>query len=175
MAEKDTRKLWQHVNPIGRPPKFRSAKLLWDKAVEYFAWVDSNPIHLEGGTYVYRRMVRGNDELKKAENNGTAPRPYTISGFCTFANICRQWADFKKDYSAKNEEFCEVINAIENVIRTQQVEGAMVKLYDSNLTARLNGITDKTQTEVTGADGQPLAQAPITIQISETKPVKVEV
>lgn len=173
--EKVKKKLWQHMNPIGRPPKFKSAKLLWEKAAEYFAWVDSNPIPLEGGTYVYRRMVKGNDELKKAENNSTAPRPYTLSGFCAFANICRQWADFKNTYCAKSEEFREVINAIENIIRTQQVEGAMVKLYDSNLTARLNGITDKTQTEVTGADGQPLAQAPITIQISETKPVKVEV
>lgn len=29
--------------------------------------------------------------------------------------------------------------------------------------------------EVTGADGEPLSQTPITIQISETKPTKVEV
>lgn len=34
---------------------------------------------------------------------------------------------------------------------------------------------NRQSSEVTGADGEPLAQAPITIQISEAKPSKVEV
>ena len=83
--------------------------------------------------------------------------------------------DFRKEYAQKGEEFSDVLNAIENIIRTQQVEGAMVNLYNANLTARINGITDRTQTELTGANGEPLAQNPITIQISETKAAKIDV
>ena len=169
------KKLWQHMNPVGRPPKFKNAKMLWESAVAYFEWADSHPISLEGGSYIYRRMVKGNDELKKAENNGTAPRPYTLAGLCTHAGIRKHWADFRKEYAQKGEEFSDVLNAIENIIRTQQVEGAMVNLYNANLTARINGITDRTQTELTGANGEPLAQNPITIQISETKAAKIDV
>lgn len=178
MAETDKQKkkrLWQHINPVGRPPKFKTAKQLWDAAAAYFEWADDHPISMEGSSYVYRRMVKGNDELKKAENNGTAPRPYTLAGLCTHAGIRKHWADFRKEYAAKSEEFSDVLDAIENIVRTQQVEGAMVNLYNANLTARINGLTDKTQTEVTGANGEPLTHTPITIQITETKPTKVEV
>lgn len=169
------KKLWQHMNPVGRPPKFKTAKLLWDAAAAYFAWADANPISLEGGSYVYRKMTKGNDEIKKSENNGSAPRPYTLAGLCTHAGIRKHWGDFRKEYAAKSQEFSDVLDAIENIIRTQQVEGAMVNLYNANLTARLNGITEKTQTEVTGANGEPLSQTPITIQISEVKAHKVDV
>lgn len=165
--------LWQHINPVGRPPMFKTAKQLWNAATAYFAWADAHPISLEGGSYVYRKMVKGNDEIKRSENNGKAPRPYTLAGLCTHAGIRKHWSDFRKEYAAKDDEFSEVLNAIENIIRTQQVEGAMVNLYNANLTARINGITDKTQTEVTGANGEPLSHTPITIQISETKAAKI--
>ena len=46
------------------------------------------------------------------------------------------------------KDFLIIIRAIENAIQQQQVSGAMVGIYNSNLTARLNGLADVTKSEV---------------------------
>jgi hypothetical protein len=80
-------------------------------------------------------------------------RAYTLYGFCSFSGIY-QWGVFKSRYAEK-EEFRKVILAIENSVKAQQVDGAMVKQFDSNLVARLNGIADIQKQEITGKDGEP--------------------
>ncbi len=78
----------------------------------------------------------------------TVRRPMSLYDFCMHAEIRRDWSKFKQTYEKHGEEFCRVINAIENAIRGQQVSGALVGNYKENLVARLNGIADSIKQEV---------------------------
>lgn len=149
-------KLWQICNPFRKPKRFKTPEELWECAMEYFKWADANPIKTNIKTAKYKRQKMAGDELGKNEFTDTVARPYTLTGFFVFAGIHREYSDFKKYYIEQDESYCEVFRAIEIVIQTQQVEGAMSNIYNGNLTARLNGISDKVKAELTGADGKPI-------------------
>jgi hypothetical protein len=46
-------------------------------------------------------------------------------------------------------EFCPISAYIKREIRSDQINGGLVGQYNANLTARLNGLTEKTETTVT--------------------------
>lgn len=157
-----TDKLWKVVpNPTGRPRLYKSPAKLWEKALEYFQWVDDNPWQVKAGTSsMTSRKAKKDDEDDQKDNAmrqtvQVFQKPYTLYGFCSFAGIYK-WGDFKKNYEVQ-PGFLEVICAIEDTIKCQQVTGAMLHQFDGNLTARLNNIADTTKAEVTGKDGEPLA------------------
>lgn len=75
--------------------------------------------------------------------------PLTWVGFMAFLGVGYKPADFKSYYGAK-EEFCDLITRIDNIIEENQLEGAMLGDYSSNLVARLNGYTEKTETKHNG-------------------------
>lgn len=139
-----------YINPLGKPPKYKTAKELWDKFLEYCTWVDGNPIELPE-----RQAFFGSKKTveRMAQNKAKVGRPYTLYGFLAWANIAN-WTEFKRPEFRHKPDYLRVINAIENSIKAMQVDGAMVGVYNSNLTARLNGISE--HTEVTGADGGSL-------------------
>ena len=74
-------------------------------------------------------------------------------GLCAYCGIQSKWGDFKANYS-KRDGFLEVINIIENIVTSNQIEGAIIRKFDSNIVARLNNISDNIHTEVTGKDGE---------------------
>lgn len=131
-------------SPFGRPPKYATAKALWMKFLDYVAWADANPIE------VFNRVSGKGDTHKqkfREESKGNVQRPYTLIGFMAFAGISN-WTEFKGTQHAQKQDFFRVIRAIENTIQSQQIDGAMVGLYSSNLTARLNGIAEATEMAV---------------------------
>jgi len=130
-------------NPLGRPPKF-TPKKLWNKFLEYTEWVDSNPVEVFNRKSATKNHEKA--ESKSAMQDKIA-QPYTIVGFITFAGISN-WYEFKASERSKTKDFLIIIRAIENAIQQQQVSGAMVGIYNSNLTARLNGLADVTKSEV---------------------------
>ena len=124
----------------GRPPKFKTPEELESKAEEYFKWCDANPIR------IYKRKDAGANQtaksgsgVKSQEGEAFANRPYTLDGLSLWCGIAA-WKDFRAYH--QNDEFSAVITALETRVRDQQVSGAMVGVYNSNLTARLNGIAD---------------------------------
>ncbi|MDO5829153.1 MAG: hypothetical protein Q4Q25_03280, partial [Methanocorpusculum sp.] len=60
----------------------------------------------------------------------------------------RDWATFKAEYEKRDDSFCGVISFIEESVRRQMVEGALVGNYKENLVARLNGISERITQEV---------------------------
>ena len=123
----------------GRPPKFKTPEELEAKAEEYFRWCDANPIR------IYKRKDAGANQtaksgsgVKSQEGEAFANRPYTLDGLGLFVGVV--WKDFRSYH--QDDEFSEVIRTLEARVRDQQVSGAMVGVYNSNLTARLNGIAD---------------------------------
>lgn len=155
-------KLHQIMKFPGRPRRFAAPEELWEQFVEYCNWVDENPWQKKTAA---NRMSENGDGKKSnsvGQNVAVFQRPYKLYEFCAFASIPK-WADFKTSYLPV-EGFSEVIHAIENVVISQQLDGAMLHQFDSNLVARLNGIADKQVTEVSGPNGSALPLPKLTEQ-----------
>ena len=140
-------------SPCGRPLKFSKAEKLWEKFVEYCDYVDGNPWQVKSASNSIDSRSGTNVNALRQEVR-PVQRAYTLYGFCAFAGIHYKWADFRKNYYPKSDDFKRVIDTIENVICAQQVDGAMINQFNSGLVARLNGIADKQITELTGKDGE---------------------
>lgn len=124
-------------NNGGRPVKFSTPKELETFCKGYFEWADKNP------------WIK-NDVVKGGEFAGTplqipTQRPYTLIALCHYLGIAHStW----KEYENKSE-FLEVTTWAREKINNQQIEGAMVGAFNANLTARLQGISDKQEQKVT--------------------------
>lgn len=100
---------------------------LWGKAVEYFQWVQSNPLIEE--------KAFGTGYTAKVSKI----RAMTIRGFCVFANIATQTFQL---YETK-EEYSAITARIRDIIFTQKFEGAAAGLLETNIIARELGLIDR--------------------------------
>lgn len=104
----------------------------------------------------YKKEVKDNPRIKveyvgKDGDRVNTPieRPLSIEGFKCYCfehagDINRYWNNVD---NACNE-YVTIITRIREEIRQEQIDGGMTGFYNSNLTARLNGLVDKNQTEV---------------------------
>ena len=141
----------------GRPPKFKTPEELAKKAEGYFQHCDTHPIR------IYQRKAAGASQSAKAgsgvksdEGEMYVDRPYTLDGLSLWCGIA-DWQDYRAYH--KDDEFSVVIRTLEMRVRDRQVTGAMVKVYDSNLTARLNGLADVKRQEFDDNNKQTALQA----------------
>ena len=80
-------------------------------------------------------------------------RPLTISGFFNFCHkeysvtMEHYWYNIDERY----DDYRTIITRVKALIREDQIEGALIGEYNSNLTARLNSLVDKKETEVKGS------------------------
>lgn len=104
----------------------------------------------------YREQVKSNPRTKVEYVGRNGDRvetplevPLTIEGF---KNYCRKYESEIHHYwnntGGAYDKFCTIITCIREEIRQDQLEGGMVGQYNSNLTARMNGLTDKKEHEV---------------------------
>lgn len=118
----------------GRKPIFADPDVLWDACVEYFDWVEKNPLQ-EAQAFAYQGDVKLQDLPKL--------RAMTISGLCIFLDIDRStWSDY-----GKRDDFIPIVTRVEEVIRTQKFEGAAAGLLNPNIIARDLGLADKQELE----------------------------
>lgn len=151
MTKSGKTQFWKLRAKHGRDKIFGDADLLRREAEAYFEWCDSHPL--------YRA------ELVKyqgaAEEVGvTLGRPYTIEGLTRYLGVSGGYFRAAKanlrdriergKAEVKEIELLETIESIEQVVRTQQLEGAMVGIFSPNLVARLNGIADNTNVANSG-------------------------
>lgn len=123
----------------GRPPKFKTPEELAEKAEGYFKWCDANPVR------IYRRKNAGASQtaekgsgVKSDEGEMFVDRPYTEDGLGLWLGV--SWKDYKANH--KDDEFSEVIRALEARVRNQQVTGGLCGVYNPNLTARINRLAE---------------------------------
>jgi len=87
----------------------------------------------------------GEERIKPLE------RPLTLDGFETY---CYDLVGCIEPYLSNRDErysdYVGIITRIRKEIRDDQISGGMVGQYNSNLTARLNGLVDKKETEIKG-------------------------
>ena len=134
MAAPKGNKYWQFRDKHGRDYKYQPEEL-WNEAVQYFEWVESNPLLEEKG-FAFQGVVTKETFAKM--------RAMTITGFCLFADIALvTFEEYKK-----NEDFNYTITRIENIIREQKFTGAAADLLNPNIIARDLGLTEKTNTTI---------------------------
>lgn len=141
MAFEKGNQFWKQRSKHGRNALFSCHELLWESACEYFEWCNTNPIKT---TKTNENLQGANTEIKEFQ------RPFTKQGLFFYLECSDDWLrNFKKSCS---DDFLRVIKAIEQTIENQQIEHAMVGVFNSNLVARIQGIKDQSDVTTNGKE-----------------------
>jgi hypothetical protein len=130
MAAPAGNQFWKARTKHGRDKIFASADLLWEACLEYFQWVEDNPLW-EVKSYMYQGAPV-QDQVPRI-------RAMTVDGLCLFLDITREtWYKW-----AKEEGFSDIVTRAESVIRSQKFAGAAADMLNANIIARDLGLVDR--------------------------------
>ncbi|MCK5606828.1 DNA-packaging protein [Candidatus Pacearchaeota archaeon] len=137
-------RFWEMRSTHGRNPIFKDPEQLWTACLEYFEWVEENPLQEEKAF-----SFQGSVHYAKIDKM----RAMTIGGLCIFLDICdKTWHNYRND-----KDFLQVVAKVEKIIRDQKFTGASADLLNANIIARDLGLKDMSSVEHSGgvsfADG----------------------
>ncbi len=140
MAAPKGNKFWLARSSHGRNPIFSDPDEIWTAALEYFAWVEDNPLY-ESKPFAFQGVVVQEPVAKM--------RAMTLGGLCNFLDISvSTWQDYRD-----RKDFIPIITRVEQMITQQKFEGASADLLNANIIARDLGLVDKQDTKHTGKIG----------------------
>jgi hypothetical protein len=127
---------WWNKNPGGRPRKYKDGSDLIKACVEYFEWVQENPLH----------------EWKVGFHQGEATkvqveklRPMTTAALCLHLGITLEtWSQYRR-----KKEYSDITQLVDLTIRNQKLEGAAADLFNASIIARDLGLVDKRENDDT--------------------------
>jgi hypothetical protein len=136
-------RFWEARSTHGRKPIWDNPQELYDACVEYFEWVETNPL------WETKPMIV-NGEVYDAPT--AKMRAMTIEGLCVFLGITRPtWDDYKH-----KEGFSSIVNMVTQTMYEQKLTGAAAGLLNSNIIARELKLTDTVNANIGGQAGNPL-------------------
>jgi len=145
---------WMARSTHGRNPIFNTPDDLWDACVQYFTWIEENPLSEEKLFAFQGQITR--TQISKI-------RAMTIGSLCIFLDICQNtWTNYKNKEGKTPEQkklakdYLRVTEQVESIIKSQKFQGAAADLLNANIIARDLGLKDNS--EVTGAGGGPIEQ-----------------
>lgn len=133
---------WLARSSHGPKPKFATAEELWSACLEYFAYVQDNPLKEE-------KVFSATEGIRKTEV--AKMRAMTLDGLCLFLDV---WYSAWDDWRDNRPDLAEVITRVEATIRDQKFSGAACDLLNANIIARDLGLADRS--ELTGKGGGPI-------------------
>lgn len=140
MAAPKGNRFWEARSSHGRKPAFESHEDLWSACVEYFQWVEENPLE---EAIVYQGELNANQAKPLM-------RAMTLDGLCIFLDITDQtWYNYKE----RGDDFLEVITKAEAIIRTQKFQGAAAGQLNANIIARDLGLKESSEHDHKSSDG----------------------
>lgn len=152
MAAPKGNQFWKARTKHGRDKLFASAEALKEACIEYFEWVEANPLWEAKLT-----SYQGKSEIEYIPKI----RAMTIDGLSIFLDIDNStWHRWKED-----KDFCNVVEWAEKMMRDQKFSGAAADLLNSNIIARDLGLADKN--ELTGKDGGAIEVSQILSEIDK--------
>lgn len=102
---------------------------LWNQATDYFKWCKENPI-------IIKRMIysgkKGGEHVEEEK-----PRAFTIKGLCMHCGITEEYLRDIMDMKDTSSLYYQIVNRILYVIHTQNLEYAMVDIFNPILTAKI--------------------------------------
>lgn len=136
---------WRQRSKHGRDKLFNTPELLLEAAYEYFKNCDDNP-------WVKTKKSQFDKGEFSGDSTEETPiqKPYTRSGLFLYLECSESWLrEFKK---TATPDFLRVIEHIENIIDTQQLEGATVGVFNANIIARVLGLKERVDQTTNGHD-----------------------
>lgn len=129
---------------MGASKKIESPLKLWELFTEYKKEVKNNPV-------IVKDWVGKDADTVYREKE----KPLTMVGFECFVcdNTEITYPDLTHYFENKDnryEDYVPISSRIKAEIKNDQISGGMTMIYSQNLTARLNGLVDKKETEVKG-------------------------
>jgi len=151
---------WKKRAKHGRDKIFSNPDILLEAATEYFI-------------YENKQVQWRNEAIKGGEFAGTTVAvatntPFTFQGLCIFLHVNTKYFNhfetgikttkdkLTPEQKEINKDFSNVISYIRDVIDKQKLDGALTGKYNATLAAKVLGLTDKTETTLTGKDGGPI-------------------
>lgn len=137
-------RFWEARSSAGPKPKFDGPDPLWAACVEYFEWVEDNPLYED--KLVTFQGIATHEPVAKM-------RAMTIGGLCLFLDVTDEsWRGWKtRGHDQHRPDLLGVIARAEAVIYQQKFSGAAADLLNPNIIARDLGLADKT--DHTSSDG----------------------
>jgi hypothetical protein len=141
------RSIWAVASPFRSTEKaFDNPEHLWKAACDYFKWVDGNP------DYEIKPMsvtLGGNQGSEIQMIKVPKKQPYTIRELCVFIGVSPGYfKEFKNKKRDGWETWGPAIRAIENIVFSQQFNGAASGFFNANIIVRALHLVEKTKTEV---------------------------
>ena len=130
MAAPTGNQFWKKRSKHGRDRIFATPEILLEAAYEYFEYQSKQ-------SWV-KKDFKGKDVV---EVDIPTSSPFTKAGLCIFLGVSTSYfREFKRGCS---KDFLTAIGLIENIIETQQFEGAAVGAYNDNIIAHELGMKNK--------------------------------
>lgn len=125
---------------MGKPKYIETPDKLWEYFEEYKKETKSKP-------FLVKDWV-GKDAFNVQREK---ERPLTIEGFeCYLAdkNIIADLSHYFSNYENRYTEYLAICSRVKKAVRQDQIEGGMAGMYNPSITQRLNGLVEKTQTDI---------------------------
>jgi hypothetical protein len=136
-------RFWEARSSHGRKPIWDNPQELYNACVEYFEWVEANPL------WETKPMIV-NGEVYDAPT--AKMRAMTIEGLCVFLGMHRStWDEYKH-----KQDFSDIVSLVTNTMYEQKLTGAASGLLNSNIIARELKLTDTVNANIGGQAGNPL-------------------
>lgn len=147
-AFKPGNQMWKLANP-GKKYKYEDPKKLYQKCVEYFEWIEANPL-MEAKVF--------HNEGRIVEAQVPKMRAMTYEGLALFLGVhyrtLNDWVN--KATAANSDDFVlrDVVIWAMQVIREQKFTGAAAGLLNPTIISRDLGLAERH--EVSGPNGGPI-------------------
>jgi len=129
---------------MGKPKYIETPEKLWELFESYFKETKGSPR--------FKNVFVGKDGSPEKEY---LERPLTIEGFRNFGH--RKGVSIEHYFANTDDSYTEyrtICSRIRDEIRQDQIEGGMVGQYNPSITQRLNGLTDKTESQINATISQ---------------------
>ncbi len=134
---------------------------MWEHFQQYREEVKGNPflqVEQRKTTIVLAKGYEG----KVPDSTVELPlqKPLTMEGFENWLfinNIITDVSDYFENKEDRYKKFIPICRVIKRMIRQDQIEGGMAGIYTPSITQRLNGLVERTNTELSGKDGKELS------------------
>lgn len=134
MAAPKGNQFWKARSRHGRLPLFDNSEQLWEACLDYFEWVEANPLQEQKATLYQGEFIKGTVNKMRA---------MTIDGLCIFIDVSMDtWSNYRTRDSEENG-FFGVTKKAEQIIRHQKFSGAAADQLNANIIARDLGLADK--------------------------------
>ena len=129
---------------MGKQKYIETPQKLWELFVAYKKEVKENPIIVKDW------VGKDSDEVYREKE-----KPLTMVGFECYVmeHTDITYPDLTVYFEGKEESYKDyfpISSRIDREIKNDQLTGGMVMLYSQKLTARINGLVDKKETEIKG-------------------------